>query len=54
MKKTIKETEIKQKLFFKCNEFKPLLTAKQYKVYARHIDYVIRKFSNVVKNRKEE
>ena len=43
MKLTNEEKKIKQKLFFKCNEFKPLLTANQYKVYARHIDYVIRK-----------
>ena len=38
---TTKELKIKQKLFFKYKEFKPLLTIKQYKIYVEHIDWLI-------------
>jgi len=36
-----KEIKIKQELFFKSDEFKPLLTKEQYKIYVKHIEFVI-------------
>jgi len=41
-KEIIEDIGIKQKLLFKSTEFKPLLTSKQYKVYTKHIDFVIK------------
>lgn len=38
-----KNVKILQEIFMKCTEFKPLLTPEQYKVYTKHLEYVLDK-----------
>ena len=37
----MKEKDILKRMFFKCQEFKPLLNQKQYAVYIKHLKEVI-------------
>jgi len=39
---TTEELKIKQMLFLRNKEFSPLLTSEQYKVYVKHIEFVIK------------